>query len=275
MDKLMNILQGPVVVNISKALVILLMGFLLAKLVTKFLNRTLSKSLSAQNLMILRRSVFYTILTLFFIAFLNQLGFDWKILLGTAGILTIALGFASQTSASNLISGIFLMVERPFVIDDLIEVGEAYGHVLSIDLLSTKIRTRDNILVRIPNETLMKSQFKNYTHFPIRRVDLKIGVAYKENIRKVISIIKSVVDKNPDCLDEPQPYILHEGFGDSSVDLLVGVWAKTENYWEVKTMLYRDIKEAFDKADIEIPFPHRSIYVGEKSKPFPVEITHN
>ncbi|MFN9975907.1 MAG: mechanosensitive ion channel family protein, partial [Phycisphaerae bacterium] len=112
---------------------------------------------------------------------LDSLGFDLKVLLGAAGILTVAVGFAAQTSASNLISGLFLMFERPFVVGNSIVIGDLRGEVVAIDMLSTKIRTFTNMMVRIPNETLVKSNIVNLSYFPIRRVDLEVGVAYSSD----------------------------------------------------------------------------------------------
>src|SRR5690606_3033117 len=129
------------------------------------------------------------------------LGFSLSVLLGAAGVLSVALGFASQTSASNLISGLFLIGEQPFQLGDTIKVGNTTGEVLSIDLLSVKLRTFDNLYVRIPNESLIKSEMTNLTRFPIRRFDLLIGVAYKENISQVRQIMQNVADNNPLCMD--------------------------------------------------------------------------
>jgi len=133
------------------------------------------------------------------------MGFQLSVLLGAAGILSVAIGFASQTSASNLISGLFLIGEGPFAIGDFIRVGTTEGEVLSIDLLSVKLRTPDNLFVRIPNEQLIKSEVVNLTRFAIRRLNLAVGVAYKEDIPRVRHILMQVATDNPLCLNEPAP----------------------------------------------------------------------
>ena len=119
---------------------------------------------------------------MFCVSALRELGFKLSVLLGAAGVLTVAVGFASQTSASNIISGLFLLGERPFSVGDVIRVGSTTGEVLSIDLLSAKLRTFENLFVRIPNETLIKSEVTNLSRLPVRRLDLKIGIAYKEEV---------------------------------------------------------------------------------------------
>ncbi|MDU0355214.1 mechanosensitive ion channel family protein [Paraglaciecola aquimarina] len=201
---------------------------------------------------------------------MKELGFDLSVVLGAAGIFSVAIGFASQTSASNLISGLFLMMERPFSIGDVIRVDSTTGEVISIDLLSVKIRTFDNLFVRIPNESMIKTQVTTLTKFPIRRADLQIGIAYKEDIETVKEILMAIATKNTLCLDEPSPLFILLGFGSSSVDIQFSVWAKRENFLTLKNTMYQEIKKTFDQQDIEIPFPHISLYSGEASKPISV-----
>jgi len=255
-----------------RAIVLVGFGFFLAKMVSGALARLSSKKLDTHRAMLLRRGIYYLILTLFLVSALHQLGFNLGVLLGAAGILTVAVGFASQTSASNLISGLFLVAERPFSVGDVIRVGTTTGEVLSIDLLSVKLRTFDNLFVRIPNETLIKTEFTNLTRFPIRRIDVMVGVAYKEDINRVHSVLDEVADKNPLCLEEPKPLYIFQGFGDSSLDIQFSVWAKRENFLELKNSIHHEIKEAFDRNGIEIPFPHRTLYTGSITDPFPVRV---
>ncbi|PJB37351.1 MAG: mechanosensitive ion channel protein [Deltaproteobacteria bacterium CG_4_9_14_3_um_filter_51_14] len=234
--------------------------------------RAVRRYLDAQQGMLLRKVIYYLLLSLFVVSALREMGFSLGALLGAAGVFTVAIGFASQTSASNLISGIFLIGERSFQIGDFIKVGDTTGEVLSIDLLSVKLRTLDNLHVRIPNETMIKSEVTNLTKFPIRRVDLKVGVAYKEDIGKVRRVLLSVADKNPLCLEEPKPRFYFLGFGDSSLDLQFSVWVKKENFLDLRTSMHEEIKAAFDREGIEIPFPHLSIYTGSVTEPMPIAI---
>ena len=148
------------------------------------------------------------------------------------------------------------------------------GEVLSIDLLSVKLRTFDNLFVRIPNETLIKSEVTTLTRFPIRRADLPIGIAYKEDIERVQKILMAVADANPLCLEEPKPLFILLGFGDSSINLQFSVWAKRENFLELKNSIQIEIKRAFDREGVEIPFPHRTIYAGSASDPIPITLVN-
>ncbi len=230
------------------------------------------KKYSPQQGMVAGKVILYPGLVLIFISVLQELGFSLAPLLGAAGIVGIAVGFASQTSVSNVISGFFLIGERPFEVDDLIQVGDTTGRVMSIDTLSVKLRTPDNRFVRIPNETIVKSQVTTITRFPIRRLDLNVGVAYREDIGRVQKVLLEVARANPRALMEPAPNLFVDGYGESSVDLRLAVWTVRESFLALKTELLREIKERFDSEGIEIPFPHRTLYVGSESDPFRVRM---
>ena len=255
----------------TRAVIVIFTGYITAKVTCASLSKLFKTRLTTHQAMLLHQGSYYLILGLFILTALNQLGFNLGVLLGAAGIFTVAIGFASQTSASNLISGLFLLGEKPFKIGDIIKVGDTVGEVLSIDLLYVKLRTFDNLFVRIPNETLIKSQVVTLTKFPIRRIDLQIGVAYKENITRVRDVLLEIADKNPLCLEEPTPLFIFTGFGESSLNIQFSVWAKRENFLDLRNSIYEEIKIAFDEHGIEIPFPHRTIYTGAETSPFPIK----
>ena len=270
-----DFIQTEQVVNIIRAILIFSGGYIIARLFSSFLTRTMKEALNPHRLMLLRRGSHYATLALFLTAALIQLGFDLGILLGTAGILTVALAFASQTSMSNVISGLFLITDKPIQVGDILQIGSTVGVVLEIGLMSVNLRKFDNTFVRLPNELLIKTEFWNLTKFPIRRLDLQIGVAYKENIEQVRDILVDVADKNTLSLEEPRPLFIFQGFGDSALEIQFSVWAVNENYLLLKNSLPAEIKMAFDAAGIEIPFPHRSIYTGSMTEPFPVKLVHD
>jgi small-conductance mechanosensitive channel len=118
---------------------------------------------------------------------------------------------------------------------------------------------------------MIKSEVTNLRRFPIRRIDLQVGVAYKEDLRTVREVLLEVADRNPVCLEEPQPIIIFQGYGDSSINHQFSVWATTENFLQLRNSIPLEIKEAFDEHGIEIPFPHRTLYTGSETDPFPVE----
>jgi small-conductance mechanosensitive channel len=242
--------------GIVRAAVVLAVGLFIAHAVSRSIVRVFRGRLDAHGTKLLKRFTYYSM----------------GALLGAIGILTVAIGFAAQTSASNLISGLFLIVERPFVVGDLLNIDGTVGEVVSIDLLSVKIRTFDNLMLRVPNETLVKSSFLNLTRFPIRRFDVQLSVAYKEDTEKVRRILVDVADRNPICLDEPRPLFIYRGYGDSGLELQFSVWAKRQNFLLLRNSIQEEIKKAFDENGIEIPFPHRSLYTGSVTEPFPIRV---
>ena len=278
MEELKHLIEPPETVYLFtavRAILLIIIGYAAGRIASISIARLLQKKISSHGIQLLKRAVFYGIFGLMIISALKEFGFDLSVILGAAGIFTIAIGFASQTSASNLISGLFLMIERPFSITDVIRVGSTTGEVISIDLLSVKLRTYDNLFVRIPNETMIKSEVTTITKFPIRRADLLVGVAYKENIEKVKELLAEVARKNPLCLEEPAPLFIFTGFGNSSIDIQFSVWAKRENFLAMKNGIYEEIKNTFDQNDIEIPFPHVSFYTGSATQPIPITLVNS
>ena len=270
-----SLVEHPRAVGVFWAIVKIAAGFGLGRLAGHGLVQLLGQQSDAHQSMLIRRLAFYVILGLFTASALSELGVDLSILLGAAGILTVALGFASQTSASNIISGLFLLGEKPFGVGDVVRVGTTTGEVIAIDLLSVKLRTFDNLFVRIPNETMIKAEITNLQRFPIRRFDLQLGVAYKEDLDRVRDVLQAVADAHPMSLDEPAPMVLFMGFGESSINFQFSVWTLAENFLEIRTQIPLAVKDAFDEHEIEIPFPHRTLYTGSETRPMPVRIADN
>ncbi len=261
---------GEVVAGVVHALLFLVAGLVVAWVLGFFTRRAVARAFTPERATLARRVVFYGVLGLALASALNELGFQLSVLLGAAGVLTVAIGFASQTSASNLISGVFLVMERPFSVGDLVTIGTTTGEVLAVDLLSIKLRTFDNLFVRVPNETVMKAEITNLTRYPIRRIDLFVSVAYKEDLARVRQLLVHTCDASPLLLDEPRPNVLFVAFGASGVDLKLTAWAQQEGFWEAKLQLAMAVKGALDQAGIEIPFPHVSLYAGAATEALPV-----
>lgn len=237
-------------------------------------RRFFSKKYAPHYGMLAGKLVFYSGLIVMIVTVMGQLGISLAPLLGAAGIVGVALGFASQTSVSNIISGLFLIAEQPFKVDDIITINNITGIVMSIDVLSVKLRTFDNQFVRIPNEMIIKTEVTNVTRFPIRRFNAKISVAYKEDIGRVREVLMEVAEKNEYALSEPEPLIIFDAFGASSIDLLFLVWAPVKEYILLKNTIQEEVKAKFDEEGIEIPFPHVSLYAGSASKALPVEFVN-
>jgi len=249
--------------------IILVVGIIIITIISAITNKLLPAKMTQQRQMLIKRFFRYTLIIILFLIIVSELKINLTAIFGAAGVIGIVIGVASQTSIGNIVSGFFLVSEKPFEIGDLIKIGDKTGTVYSIDLLSIKIKTFDNLLLRIPNQTVISSEVTNVTRFPIRRLDFDINVAYKEDLEKVKQVLERVVKRNPLCLDEPEPIVVFKTFGPSGINLLLGVWFEKTNYLKVKNSVFQEVKTAFEAEGIEIPYPHISIYTGEATKPFP------
>jgi small conductance mechanosensitive channel len=162
--------------DITHAIGFVMIGYFISTKIKLFIKKQLKKRLSAHQNMLISRLVSYAVMILFIMMSLQQLGFHLQLLLGAAGLFTVALSFASQTAASNLVSGIFLLFEAPFKVGDTVEVKGFTGVVKDIDLISTKLKTADGKLVRIANEAIMKAEIVNLNTYPEKRVECIVPV---------------------------------------------------------------------------------------------------
>ena len=253
-----------------RVLVIFIAGLIIIYSFAWIIRKFLPAKWSRQRKMIINRAVIYTgFITLLFII-ISELDINLAPVFGAAGVIGIVVGIASQTSIGNIVSGFFLVSEKSFEIGDIIRVGDKTGVVYGIDLLSIKIKTFDNLLLRIPNQTMISTEVINITRFPVRRMDFNLSVAYKEDLGRVKEILERIVKNNPLCLEEPSPLILFKNYGNSGIEILLGVWFEKTNFLAVKNSIFMEIKKVFDEEGIEIPFPHVTLYTGEATKPFPV-----
>lgn len=257
-----------------RAVLILVIGLALARGLAGLTARLARRRGSAQGEMIARRFVFYATLGLAVFMALDTLGVELGVLLGAAGILTVAIGFASQTSASNLISGLFLLGERPFSIGDTIAVGGTTGVVLSVDLLSVKLRTFDNMFVRVPNETLIKTEITNISRNPIRRIEVNLRVAYSEDIDRVRALLRGLAVDDPDILEEPEPNVWVDQLGDSAIHLRFLVWAvNNSSFFTTRSRIMELVARTLQREGVAIGYP--KVELGAESPGVDRPAVHN
>ncbi|HQZ87186.1 MAG TPA: mechanosensitive ion channel family protein [Gammaproteobacteria bacterium] len=235
----------------------IVVSILLTLYICRLVGKVSARHFSAHHSQLLRRITFYVGLALSFVFPLRAFGVNVTGFLEAAGIaagiVTAAVAFASQTSISNFLSGMFLIVEKPFEVGDFVRINDTLGEVLSIDLLSVKIRTKDNIFVRVPNESLLKSQFENVTRFPIRRCDIKLHIGFNEDLQKLKKILLEVAKQNSLCLVSPAPELAFLEFGEAALQLQFSVWGKQTSFNSLQTSIKTDIQTAFNKYDIKLP----------------------
>lgn len=238
-----------------RAAMILVIGLVLARVLAGLAGRLAGSRGTAQAEMITRRLVFYAMVGLTIAMTLDTIGVKLGVLLGAAGILTVAIGFAAQTSASNLISGVFLLGERPFSVGDTIEVGGTTGEVLAVDLLSVKLRTFNNLYVRVPNETLIKSQITNLSRNPIRRVEIELRVAYSEDLDRLRALLFSLAANDPDILEEPEPIVWVDRLGESAIHIRFLVWAANRaGFFDARSRMLETVARALQQQGVAIGY---------------------
>ena len=184
------------------------------------------------------------------------------------GILGIVIGFATQSVVSNLISGIFLIIEKPAKQGDSIELPDSgiAGSFVDVNSFSTRVRKFDGTIMRIPNEKFFTSNIRVLSDSPVRRHEASVGIAYKEDIDGAIEILKRTIgSRMPFVLQEPAPDFRVEELEDSSINISIFVWHPKEDWGKVAPILLKIAKNALDDAGIEIPFPQRVIWRADKT----------
>jgi len=180
--------------------------------------------------------------------------------LGAAGL---AVGLAFQGTLSNFSAGVMLLVFRPFKVGDAVTVGGTTGKVDAIDLVSTTLDTADNRRFVVPNSTVFGSTIENITFHDTRRVDINVGCDYSADIDRTREVLNEAALTVPGRIDDPEHQIVLSGLGASSVDWIVRVWCKTDDYWDVRDAGIRAVKQALDNAGIGIPYPQMDVHVDK------------
>lgn len=244
------------------ALVILIAGWAIGGFVSKKINnaKKLDKTLSS----FLGRFAKYVILAVAFIAVLGQFGVQTASLLAVLGAAGLAIGLALQGTLSNIAAGTMLLVLRPFNVGDYIEFSGNGGTVTSLGLFGTELNTVDNRYVFAPNSSVWGSEIVNFSRNKQRRQDLSIGISYGSDINKAFKTIENVVSKEKRLITTSgkEPIIAVEAMADSSVNIKVRVWTKTDDYFPTQWDLLKAIKEELDKDGIDIPFPTRTLEIS-------------
>lgn len=244
------------------AFIVILIAFIIAKFIAMSLRRSLADKMRKDQLELLIKFVYAVILLVAIVTVTPILGVSLTGLLVAGGIAGIVIGFASQKVVSNLLSGLFLIAERPIKIGDQIVVGNIAGFVEDMNIMSTIVRTYDGLYVRIPNETLFTSNITNPVANVARRFEYTISIRYTDDASKAIEIIKKLIEEHPFALKNPPPRVFVDSFGESGVNIVVRIWAPSTVWLDVKMELLWKIKVELEKSGIRISFPQRVLWFG-------------
>lgn len=250
--------------GIGSAAIIALIGFFISRNLSKIVERALRKTMPTGTAKSLSRIIYYAFIFILVLFVLSLVGVNVQILLAAGGVLGVAIGFASQKTVSNLISGIFLYIDRPMDIGDSVDIEGTGGTVLDISPLSTRLRSWDGPVIRIPNSKVFDSKITNYKKTAARRIEYKIGISYRSKVDKAVKIIKKLLDDEAFVLDSPGPTIWVSNLADSAVELTVRAWAPASKRFSVKTAMLQKIYEALVKNKIEIPYPQMDVHLKRR-----------
>lgn len=238
--------------RILTAVVVMIVGLFVIRVVSRIVIRALGQGLRESSREIVRKAIIYFGVSLLAVGALNAAGVSVGALLGAAGVFGIAIGIASQASLSNIISGLFLVSERFFEIGDVVRAGENTGVIASIDLLSIKIRTFDNVLIRVPNQRLIENELVNVTKYPIRRMDFIITNPYSQSIPNTLSALRRAAAACRTALEEPEPIVMFRGHTANGWEALCGVWFERARFVDTRNEMAAAIQSEYDADNLVI-----------------------
>ena len=270
-------------IDLIYVMIIAAIGLIVAKIVRIQFKRSFSDRMTKSDLDLTTMIVTYIVYAITVLTILPYLHFDLSGLFVAGGIVAIAVAFATQNIVSNLVSGIFLIFERPIKIGDNVSIGSLTATVQKIQIMSTIVRTYDGVYVRIPNSKMFTSDITNLVIHPARRFDYTIGIRYMDDAGEAIEIIERLIDKEPYALKSPAPSVYVDKLDESSVNIVIKIWAPSLYWWGLRTELLWKIKVELEKNGIQIPFPQREIWFDNilkadmknvRSPPPIKEVTH-
>lgn len=244
------------------ALLIFFVGKWIGKRIVNIAKRLMARSRMDNTAANFLGNLLYGImLVAVILAALNKLGVNTNSFVAILGAAGVAIGVSLKDQLSNLAAGVLIVIFRPFSRGDVVEVGGKTGTVLDITLVNTRIRTANNHEIIIPNGDIMTSSSTNFSSLPTRRVDIAVGISYDADIRTAREVLVQCASLHPKVLTEPAPSVIVTALGESSVDLLLRVWANNADWFEVQCDLLEASKYALDEAGIGIPYPNRTVQI--------------
>ncbi|MFP3872472.1 MAG: mechanosensitive ion channel family protein [Candidatus Natronoplasma sp.] len=265
-----KVLYGSVTVfDILISLLILLIVAFIGKIISLNVQRSLKDKVSKDRAVTISKIVQYTVLIIGLFIILPILQMNLSGLLVAGGIMAVVIGFASQSIVSNLISGIFLTFERPFRVEDVVNIGGengTLGMVEEIRIISTSVRTFDGVYVRVPNEKVFTGNIVNYLENVARRFEYDVGIRYQDDADEAMEIIKEVIDEHPLALKNPPPQVFVQSLGSSAVELKVRIWGPSTDWFQLRMELLWKIKETLEENEIKVPFNQQEVWFMNEKK---------
>ena len=263
LDILFQFLKSGLFKKLSAAVVILVIGVLIIRVIMRLIEASLSKSRlekAAHSLILsLAKAAMYILL---FLIAASTLGIDVSSIVALASVLTLALSLSLQNMVSNIIGGFTILYTHPFHSGDYVEIAGQGGPVREINMTYTVLATPDNRVVSIPNSAVVAAQIVNYSSADSRRVEITVSASYDAPTQKVLDALvqAGTVDN---VLLEPAPAAVITDYGDSAIGYSLRLWVKPEDYWDVHFLVMQRIKDIFDQQGIEMTYPHLNVHLDK------------
>lgn len=265
MNQIVTMIQSLVAaygLQVVAAIVIFFVGKWLSRLLSRAFGRALARAGTDEMLVRFAQNIAYVGLFAFVIlAALNQLGVQTTTFIAVVGAAGLAIGLALQGSLSNFAAGVMLIVFRPFKVGDYIEAAGTAGVVEEIMVFSTKLKSPDNKQIFVPNGAIFGGNIVNFSAKDTRRVDMVFGCGYGDDLKGVKALLEDIVAKDQRVLADPAPTIAVVELGDNSVNFVVRPWVNSADYWGVYFDFHETVKQRFDEAGFNIPFPQRDVHL--------------
>ena len=263
-QKMIDAYVVPWSINIALAIVVFIVGRMIAKGLVKILEGLLGRAKVDSMLVEFIGSIARALLLLFvIIASLDMLGVNTTSLIAMLGAAGLAVGLALQGSLQNFASGVLLIIFRPFQVGNFIDAGGVSGTVEKITIFNTIMLTPDNREIIVPNGSVYSGTITNFSARATRRVDMVFGISYGDDIKKARDIMVQIMESDERILKDPAPQVAVSELADSSVNFVVRPWVNAADYWGVKFELTEKIKLAFDEQGVSIPFPQMDVHMDQ------------
>lgn len=245
------------------AIVVLILGFWVIRLMTRGLKKVMVRGNVDPSLIPFLKTLFNVMLkALLIISVMGMVGIQMTSFIAVLGAAGLAVGLALQGTLQNFAGGVMILLFKPYKVGDFIEAQGHAGSVKEIQIFQTILTTPDNSTVVIPNSPLATGVLKNYSAQPLRRIDFSFGIGYGDNIDKAKDVLLKLANEDTRVLKEDNPpMVAVEALADSSVNLKLRTWVKSEDYWGLYFDMTEKVKKAFDKSGISIPFPQRDVHL--------------
>lgn len=248
-------------ISLVQALIVLIVGIIIIKLLNKVLKKVFLKSVVDNSITTFLISVLNIILYIILIYIVFMLiGISTTGFVATISACALAVGLALQETLANLASGLLIVLTKPFIQGDLVEVGVVTGKIRQIRLINTSLVTLDNKMVTIPNSKFINGEVINYTKRKNRRIELIVPVAYGSNLEEIKSIINKIIDENEYVIHHIQSTVRLYKYNESSLDFIIWCWCYTENYWDAYFGILETVYNEFEKENITIPFKQLDLH---------------